>query len=89
MTSLLWGSIDQKCGTVACPANQQSESNQEKKPTNLCAPRENVSAMFDNDTVFLFWLYCRINETFARSRCVICVSRSVHVISMYYVRKGS
>ena len=31
----------------------------------------------------------RINEPFTCSRCVICVSCSVHVISAYCVRKGS
>ena len=30
----------------------------------------------------------RINKPFTYSRCVICVSCSVHVISAYYVRKG-
>ena len=32
---------------------------------------------------------CTINKPFTCSRCVICVSCSVHVISTYYVRKGS
>ena len=31
----------------------------------------------------------RINKPFTCSRCVICVSCSVHLISTYYVRKGS
>ena len=31
----------------------------------------------------------RINKPFPYSRCVICISCSVHVISTYYVRKGS
>ena len=31
----------------------------------------------------------RINKPFTYSRCVICVSCSVHVIPTYYVRKGS
>ena len=31
----------------------------------------------------------RISKLFACSRCVICVSCSVHVILTYYVRKGS
>ena len=33
--------------------------------------------------------YCdyRINKPFTCSRCLICVSCSVHVISTYYVRK--
>ena len=32
---------------------------------------------------------CTINKPFTCSRCVICVSCSVHVISTWYVRKGS
>ena len=44
-----------------CPANQhpKKKNNQEKKPTNLCAPHEflkKMSAMFDNHTILLFWL---------------------------------
>ena len=31
----------------------------------------------------------RINKPFTCSRCVICISCSAHVISAYYVRKGS
>ena len=33
--------------------------------------------------------YYRINKPFACSRCVICVSRSAHLNSTYYARKGS
>ena len=32
---------------------------------------------------------CRINKPFAYSRCLVCISCSVHVISTYHVRKGS
>ena len=48
---------------------------------------QNVSAMFDNHNLIIFDY--RINEPFACSRCVICVSCSVHLILTYYVRKGS
>ena len=42
--------------------------------------------MFDNHKI-LFWF--RINTHFTCSRCLMCVSCSVHVISTYYVCKGS
>ena len=35
------------------------------------------------------YLDYRMNKPFTCSRCVICVSCSVHVISTYYMRKGS
>ena len=53
------------------------------KPTNLCAPR----VTFDNHK-YSYFDY-RINKPFTCSRCKICVSCSVHVISTYYTRKGS
>ena len=34
------------------------------------------------------YLDCRINKSFACSRCVICISCSVHLISTFYVREG-
>ena len=44
----------------ACPANQHTKTTIKKiKPTNLCAPRallKNVSAIFGNHTILLFWL---------------------------------
>ena len=40
----------------------------------------------------IFWIFCyfdyRINKPFTCSRCFICVSNSVHVISTYYASKG-
>ena len=63
--------------SFACPANQHLEGTiKEKKPTNLCAPRE-------------FLKNYRMNKPFAYPRCVIYVSCSVHLNSMFYVRKGS
>ena len=35
------------------------------------------------------YFHYRINKACTCSRCVICVSCSFHLISMYYVRKGS
>ena len=51
---IMWSDI--MWSEFACPANQQPKKhNQEKKPTNLCTPQTNVSAMFDNHKI-LFWL---------------------------------
>ena len=56
-----------------------------KKPTYLCAPREflKMCPMCDNLTFLLFWL--KIFKPLTCSRCVICVSCSVHLISMYFM----
>ena len=43
--------------------------------------------MFDKYRRIL--LFIRIDKPFTCSRCLICTSCSVHVISTYYVRKGS
>ena len=41
---------------VCLPSQSETKKhNQEKKPTNLCTPQTNVSAMFDNHKI-LFWL---------------------------------
>ena len=62
-----------------------------KKPTYLCAPREFFQQMGGLCLIIIQSSYFdyRINKSFTCSRCVICVSCSVHVISRYYVRKGS
>ena len=75
----------------ACPVNQRPKSTmKEKKPTNLCATCEFLKKcvchlIIRKSCHFDF----RINKPFACSRCVICVSCSVHVISTYYAHKGS
>ena len=73
------------------PANQHPKSTTKKqKPTNLCAPPEFLrmcrpclitiqSCYFENS----------IKKPSTCSRCLICVLRSVHVISTRIVRKGS
>ena len=69
-----------------CPASQHPKSAIKEKTHKGALWAlwilKNASTMFDNHTIV-----CRINKPFACSRCVICVSRSVHVISTYYARK--
>ena len=62
-------------------ASQSAPESTIKKKTSLqtLAYLVNVSAMFDNHKILLFWLSNK--QTFR--------SCFVHVISTYYVRKGS
>ena len=65
-------------------------TDQEKEPTNLCAPNESLKNCLPSLIIAQScYSHYRINKAFACSRCVICVSCSVHLISTYYVRKGS
>ena len=50
-----------------------------------------ISREFKRNIVHIEHVCCdyRINTSFTCSRCLICVSRSVHVISTYYARKES
>ena len=78
------------CSEFARPANQHPENTIKKKThkplrtswisRKMCPPRLIIiqSCYFDY----------RIDKPFTCSRCVICVSCSVHLISTYYVRKG-
>ena len=63
--------------------------NQEKKPTNLCASREFLKTMSRLIIIIKCYFDYWVNKPFTCSRCMICVSCSVHVISTYYMRKGS
>ena len=75
----------------ACSANQRPKSTVKKKahkplrtswiPQKMCLPCLII--------VQSCYFHYRINKPFACSRCLICVSCSVHVISTYYARKGS
>ena len=80
------------CSEFAQPANQNPKSTSKKLkacmplctswiPTKMCLPCLITiqSCSFDY----------RIDNLFAYSHCVICVSCSVHMISTYYVCKGS
>ena len=73
--------------TGVCLPNQSAaeKHNQEKSPHSF-AHLVNFSKHVS--TMFCYFGY-RINKAFACSRCVICVSCSVHFIETYYVRKGS
>ena len=73
----------------SCSANQQSKSPIKKKSPQTFAHIVNFSK--NASFMFIQSCYCdyRINKTLECSRSVICVSRSVHVISTYYARKGS
>ena len=71
---------------VCLPSQSATRNhNQEKKPTNLCAPRKFIKKMCLPRLIIMH----RINKPFACSRCLICVSCSVQLISTYYVCKGS
>ena len=50
--------------------------------TSWISQKQNVPAMFDNHCIF----DCRINQPFACSLYVICVSCSVNFISTYYAK---
>ena len=56
---------------------------QEKNPTNLCAPRELLLCLPCLIIVQSCYFGYTMNKPFAFSRCVICVSCSVHLISTY------
>ena len=58
---------------------------------NLCARREFLKQGCRPCVIVLKSCYIdyRINKPSTCSRCLICVSYSVHVISTYYVRKAS
>ena len=64
--------------------------NQEKSPQTF-AHLVNFSEMCPPCLIIIQSCYCdyRINKPSTYSRCVICVSCSVHLISTYYVRKKS
>ena len=73
-----------------CLPSQSASENQEKSPqtfahlmhfSEMCLPCLIIIQSYHFD--------CRINKPFTCSRCVICVSCSVHVISTYDGRKGS
>ena len=76
----------------SCPPNQHPgnwESSPQKSPQTL-AHFGNLSKNLPRNiiTKSCYFDY-RINKHFTCSRCVISVSCSVHLISVYYVRKGS
>ena len=67
---------------------KHNRENEAHKPLRTSwISQKNVSSMFDNHTILLF--YYGINKPFTYSLCMICVSCSVHLISMYYPCKGS
>ena len=76
-----------------CLASQSAprKAQSRKKPTNLCTPREFIKKTCPPCLIIIQSCYFdySINKPFACSRCLICVSSSGHVISTYYVRKGS
>ena len=74
-----------------CPANQHLESTIKKKahkPLRIMwiSPKMCLPCLIIIQSCYSDY---RMNNLFACSRCVICVSCSVHMISTYYVRKGS
>ena len=90
------GSLKLHClcviGVGPLSQSASEKHNQEtKKPTYLCAPREFPQKICLLCLIIIQSCYCdyQINKTFACSRSLICVSCSVHLISTYYVRKGS
>ena len=74
----------------ACPANQHPKSTIKKKSPETFAHLENFSKMCLPCLIIIRSCYFdyRLNKPFTYSRCVICVSCSVHLISAYYVHKG-
>ena len=76
----------------ACLPSQSAsrKHNQEKKPTNLCAPHEFVQKCLPCLIIIqsCYFNYI-INKPFKYSRCTISVSCSVHLISTDYVRVGA
>ena len=69
----------------------EKQSQENKEPTNLCALCEFLKKMRLPCLIIIQSCYFHngINKSFACSRCVMCISCSVHLISTYYVRKGS
>ena len=76
---------------IACSANQRPKITVKKKSPQTFARFVNFSKMCLPCLIIMKSCYigCRINKLFTCSHCVICVSCSVHVISTYYVCKGS
>ena len=74
-----------------CPANQHPKSTIKKKAHKPLCTSWISQKMCQQCLIIMQSCHCdnRINKPFACSRCVICVSCSVHVISTYYARKGS
>ena len=73
------------CDQFLCSANQHPQSTIKKnEPTNLCAPRDfskNVSVMFDNHTILLFWLYNKQTFMFSlRDLCFVLCSLDLHAL---------
>ena len=66
-------------------STQQAQSRKNKTHTFAL---KNVPAVCDHHESLLFWL-CNKETRFACFPCFICVPCSVHLISTYYVRKGS
>ena len=69
----------------------EKQSQENKELTNLCAPCEFLKKMRLPCLIIIQSCYFHngINKSFACSRCVMCISCSVYLISTYYVRKGS
>ena len=67
---------------------RKTTKDQEKSRKPLWVSQTNASAMFDNHKTFLLWLN-RISRPFTYSHCVICFLCPVHLISTYYMCKGS
>ena len=91
--------LEEDCAWVRLPRDRSflaqpistRKAQQKKKPTNLCASREFLKQSIGHVGWIIQSCYSdyKINRPFACSRCLISVSCSVHVISRYYVRKGS
>ena len=75
---------------IACPANQYPTSTVKKISPQIFAhlmnSSKNVSAIVIIESCYSDYT---INKPFACSPCMICVSWSVHMISMYDMCKGS
>ena len=76
---------------ITCPANQHPKSTIKKIIPQAFAHLVNFSKKMCLPCLLIeqsYYFDYRINKPFVCSRCVICVSCSVRVISTYYARKG-
>ena len=83
--------LSRSCDQFVCPANQHPKSTIKKKAhkpsrTSLISQNMYLPCLIIIQSCYFDY---RINKPFTCSRCMICVSCSVHLISTYHVRKGS
>ena len=90
--SLIWTCSPSLWSELARPANQRPKGAIKKKSPQTFAHLENFTQKMCPPCLIIIRSCCfdyKMNKPFDWSLCVICVSCSVHLISTYYVRKGS